>query len=522
MYFQLSTGQRVLASFALILLLMTGMSSLALWRLQAARDTATDLVEDKLAKQKLSADLLAAARLDGLRTVAIARSDSIEAAELFQAQAKADAGVSDALATRLAALRHTDAETALLDAVRAAEQHYLTVRSEIFQLKDKGRTEQVASLLDGALAGAIAAHLGALDHLLGYQTQQAQILSAQAGDQFANSRRLLVGLGLASLLLGAVLTWLLTRSIVTPLQTAVRLSERVAGGDLRPQSQPRRSDEMGQLFDALGRMTAQLAATVAQVRDGVLAIHGAAVDIADGNKDLWTRTETQADALEQTAASLGALTATVKQNSGSAQQANALAHDASTVAAGAGQAVATVVTTMDAIHAFTAKIVDIIGVIDGIAFQTNILALNAAVEAARAGEQGRGFAVVAAEVRTLAQRSATAAREIKQLINDSVATIAAGAASAGAAGRTMDSVVGGVEQVTGIIGAISAASAEQQHGIEQINTAMRQIDGLTQRNAAMVQQAAQASDAMRLQAQALADLVGRFQLDDERAAQALA
>jgi len=274
-----------------------------------------------------------------------------------------------------------------------------------------------------------------------------------------------------------------------------------------------RSDEMGQLFDALSHMTGRLAETVGRVRDGAVAIDAASREIANGNLDLSRRTEHQAGALEETASAMVELTEAVKQNSGNARQANRLAESASDVAGKGGAVVSEVVRTMASINEYAHKIVDITSVIDGIAFQTNILALNAAVEAARAGEQGRGFAVVASEVRNLAQRSASAAKEIKQLINESAERIASGSELAQTAGATMAEIVLSVEKVTGIMSAISAASAEQEHGIEQVNAAIGEMDGVTQQNAALVEEAAAAADAMQDQARELAQLVGSFKID---------
>jgi len=260
-------------------------------------------------------------------------------------------------------------------------------------------------------------------------------------------------------------------------------------------------------------MTGRLADTVGRVRDGAVAIDSASREIANGNLDLSRRTEHQAGALEETASAMVELTAAVRQNSANARHANQLAVSASEVAGKGGEVVSEVVRTMASINEYAHKIVDITSVIDGIAFQTNILALNAAVEAARAGEQGRGFAVVASEVRNLAQRSATAAKEIKVLINDSAERIASGSELAETAGATMGEIVASVRKVTAIMGAISTASAEQEHGIGQVNAAIGDMDGVTQQNAALVEEAAAAAEAMQAQARELAQLVGSFKID---------
>jgi methyl-accepting chemotaxis protein len=322
--------------------------------------------------------------------------------------------------------------------------------------------------------------------------------------------RTLIGGGTIAVLLGMVVAIWLSRSIVKPLGFAVRLAKRVAEGDLTARVDVRSKDETGQLMAALKDMNTSLLDIVTRVRTGTDAIATASTQINAGNQDLSSRTEQQASSLEETASSMEELTSTVKQNADNARQANQLAATASANAVRGGEVVAQVVSTMASIDASSKKIADIIGVIDGIAFQTNILALNAAVEAARAGEQGRGFAVVAGEVRNLAQRSAAAAKEIKDLIGDSVEQVEAGSRLVDQAGATMDEVVGSVKRVSDIISEIAAASDEQRAGIEQVNQAIVQMDQVTQQNASLVEEAAAAAEAMQDQAAGLAGLVGTF------------
>jgi methyl-accepting chemotaxis protein len=327
-------------------------------------------------------------------------------------------------------------------------------------------------------------------------------------------RTVVIGAVIASLLLAAAIGYFLIRAIVTPLNRAIAVADAVASGDLTTRIDADSNNETGRLLQALKRMNDNLSGLVGRVRTGVDSIATGSQEIASGNADLSQRTEEQASSLEETASSMEELASTVKQNAQNAKQANELAASASEVAIKGGAVVGEVVQTMSSINDSSKKIADIIGVIDGIAFQTNILALNAAVEAARAGEQGRGFAVVASEVRTLAQRSAAAAKEIKGLISDSVHKVEAGTRLVDDAGRTMDEVVASVKRVTGIMAEIASAANEQSSGIEQVNQAVIQMDQVTQQNAALVEEAAAAAESMREQARQLGDAVAVFRLDE--------
>ena len=320
------------------------------------------------------------------------------------------------------------------------------------------------------------------------------------------------------LLVGGGLMVLVPRSVTVPVQEAVVLARRIADGDLTHRLQAERRDELGELLRHLSAMQDRLSQVVHRVRQGSEGVATASAEISQGNHDLSARTEQQASALEQTAASMEELGSTVRHNADSARQASTLAQQASQVASQGGEVVDQVVSTMRGIHASSQRIADIIGVVDGIAFQTNILALNAAVEAARAGEQGRGFAVVAGEVRSLAGRSAEAAREIKQLIQDSVERVAQGTALADQAGQTMGQVVGAIGQVATLVGEISTASQEQSAGVVQVGEAVTHMDQSTQQNAALVEQMAAAASCLKGQAEELVGLVATFKLDGARGA----
>jgi methyl-accepting chemotaxis protein len=404
----------------------------------------------------------------------------------------------------------TDREKALMAAVDQALEAGAAKNNHLIQLRKDGEVQDAAEYLMRETGPSLAAVQKALDALIALEAAEARKAGEEATAVYKSSQTTMIVLGLLAVAVGVAVAYFVSRSITRPIEEAVGVAETVAAGDLSSQIEVNRQDETGRLLSALKSMNDSLLNVVSQVRMGTDTISTASAEIASGNMDLSSRTEEQASSLEETASSMEELTATVKQNADNARQANQLARSASEVAVRGGSIVSQVVDTMGTINESSRRIVDIISVIDGIAFQTNILALNAAVEAARAGEQGRGFAVVASEVRNLAQRSAGAAKEIKELITASVANVDQGSRLVDDAGRTMGDIVASIQRVTDIMGEITAATQEQTSGIEQINLAIGQMDAVTQQNAALVEEAAAASQSMQEQAANLANVVSFF------------
>ena len=403
---------------------------------------------------------------------------------------------------------------AKFDKVTETRKSYSALRKEIDQLATTGEKDAAIKLMLEKMVPLQKTYFAQLDDLSDMQQKLMDKSVADAEATYTTTRNIMLVSGVLAALFAAFIAWTISRSITRPLSRAVEVAETVAAGDLTAVIHAHSTDETGRLLQALAAMNQKLKAIVLEVRRGTDSMVTASTQIATGNLDLSSRTEEQASALEETASSLEQLTSSVKQNADHTRKSSELAGNATQVANQGGQAVKQVVQTMGAINDSSRKIVDIISVIDGIAFQTNILALNAAVEAARAGEQGRGFAVVATEVRSLAPRSATAAKEIKELINDSVDQVTAGTELVAQAGNTMDAVVESIEQVSHIVGEISSATREQSDGIEQVNQAIMQMDNTTQQNAALVEEAAAAAQALQDQAQRLLELVSVFRLDE--------
>ncbi|WP_198314766.1 MULTISPECIES: methyl-accepting chemotaxis protein [unclassified Acidovorax] len=407
----------------------------------------------------------------------------------------------------------SEQDKAQMAKIAAARKTMTDLRVQARQLKADGQAEQAVALVKQAYNPAVTAYLQTLRDFVQMQQQTAQTNLAE----MAASRMLTVKIGATAVavLLLAIIggAYFLIRSIQQPLAQANELAARIAAGDLSMQATITRGDEFGDLLRSQYAMSDALGRVVHQVRQSTDSIATASAEIATGNHDLSARTEQTSSNLQETAAAMEQFTSTIQQSASSAQQASSLAVGATGVARRGGEVVTQVVATMDEINHSSKKIADIIGVIDGIAFQTNILALNAAVEAARAGEQGRGFAVVASEVRSLAQRSAEAAKEIKQLINASVEKVDTGSRLVADAGGTMADIVQSVQRVTDMIGEITAASTEQSVGVAQVNQAVGNLDQMTQQNAALVEESASAAQSLREQAEQLAQMVSVFKVN---------
>ncbi|RUP26779.1 MAG: HAMP domain-containing protein [Curvibacter sp.] len=403
-------------------------------------------------------------------------------------------------------------ETELFNQYKAQRDAFWATQTRLSNFANAGNMAATVQYFEGESETAFLAMIEAVDKLAQLNGEGARSASTDAEASFSASRTLLIAVLVFVVVAASVLGWVITRLITAPLAEAVEAAKQISSGNLAFVIQAKGRDEVGDLLHALEDMRDSLSRVVSGVRRGADGVATASMEIAQGNNDLSARTEQQASALEETAASMEELGSTVRQNADNARAANQLAMNASTVATQGGEVVAEVVDTMKGINESSRKISDIIGVIDGIAFQTNILALNAAVEAARAGEQGRGFAVVAGEVRSLAQRSAEAAKEIKSLINASVERVEQGTALVDRAGTTMSEVVGSIRRVTDIMGEISAASSEQSAGVSQVSEAVTQMDQATQQNAALVEQSAAAAGALTNQAQELVRAVAVFKL----------
>lgn len=506
----LRIGTRLAFGFTAVL----GLSLFAIaYALVAARanSAATErMMAQPLAKERLAADWYSNLKSGVLRTVAIVRSADASLGLALAEDAKTTSAASAALQKKIASQIESEEESALFTHIGEARRSFLASRDECLRLKAAGDANAANREFENVFMPAARQYEEYVRALLAYERKAIDAAARSLNEANTRSFNLMLLLGAILVVGAAVCATLITRSITAPLKSAVDVANRIAAGDLSGNIEARSGDEVGELLRALKEMNRSLQSTVNHIRLGVETIATASLQIAAGNLDLSARTEAQASSLEQTAASVEQLTCTVRQNGEYAREANLMAISASNVASRGGQAVADMVATMTAIDLSARKIVEIIGVVDAIAFQTNILALNAAVEAARAGELGRGFAVVATEVRNLAQRSAQAAREIKSLIGESVEKVEAGNVLVGRAGATMQDIVIQVGQVSEVIARIAQASREQEAGIGEINQAVAQIDNATQSNAALVEEAAAASGSLQQLAADLTQVVSIF------------
>ncbi|MDE2593733.1 MAG: MCP four helix bundle domain-containing protein [Burkholderiales bacterium] len=508
-----SIQRRIILVLTAVLLLTSAGSAIGIWSLIHVGQQTQVMTLDSVATERLAADWYRNISLNAIRTKAAALSPDQAVADGFSADASETSKISSEIQKKLEPLLVQDNERALYDEISQARQELLSARAKVFDAKKAGDTAKAQLALNNGFLPASNKMQALLQKLV--QSQRDDIDTQANQIHTANSAGLaaLIGFGLFALGAGVALTIWLARTLTRPIQQAAAVSDRIAALDLSERIESHDKDETGHLLQSLESMQESLKSLVTEVRHSTDSMKTASVEIATGNSDLSVRTEQTASNLQQTASSMEHLTNTVRQTADAARVANQLAASAQNAATKGGEVVAHVVSTMDEINNSSRKIADIIGVIDGIAFQTNILALNAAVEAARAGEQGRGFAVVASEVRSLASRSANAAREIKSLINTSVDKVETGARLVQDAGASMSDIVQSVQQVNDIIGEITAATTEQSDGIGQINTAVTQLDQMTQQNAALVEQSAAAAESMRDQAQRLADKVAAFKLN---------
>src|SRR5574344_2591841 len=486
-------------------------------RMDAATSARVAAVEQRLA---LSARWKALTELTVERVVVGATST--EAGLIEQMNQLAKDGIAQISVLQKQVVDQADGaqERALLERVGGYRRKALDAVAAIAAARATGDALAAMAVASQQLRPATDAYIQSQQELVQYQAQLRDQVRAQAVEERQRAYWVVGAVSLTLVLVGVVLAGWVVRSITHPLARAVDLADTIAAGDLTVQGQDDRHDELCHLLRSLNTMTAKLRTVVGEVRRGVDAVNSAAGEIASGNHDLSARTEQTAANLEETAASMEELTATVTQSADTARQANQLASTAAQAAERGGAVAEQVVHSMHNITQSSRKIGDIIGVIDGIAFQTNILALNAAVEAARAGEQGRGFAVVASEVRSLAQRSAEAAKEIKALITTSVQNVDEGSQQVEQAGQCMQDIVSSVRRVSDLIGEITASSLEQVDGIGQVNQAVANLDQMTQQNAALVEEASAAAGAMHEQAQRLAQVVSVFQIGQQHAAAA--
>ncbi len=509
----LKIGIRLGAGFGILIAMMLLMALVSVVRFSELADINDRIIEKDWVKAESANVINATTRANARRTMELVLATSPEQISTIKQSIEANKKtIAEALET-LEKLIYLPEGKALVVKLKEARGKYVASFTKVANLVDEGKREEAITLVSSETLPALDALQEPISGLNDLQKKIVVGSSAELKEKTSSSRTLMSGLAAIGLLVGVAFSYWLTVTITKPIKEAVHMARTVASGDLSTQVATHSKDEVGQLLTALQDMNDSLVNIVQQVRSGADSMATATSQIAAGNMDLSSRTEEQASALEQTAASMEELAETVKHNFDKGRHANELADSAAEVAVRGGSVVAKVVHTMEAINTSSNKISDIIGLIDGIAFQTNILALNAAVEAARAGEQGRGFAVVASEVRSLAGRSAAAAKEIKDLIGASVTNVSEGCKLVEQAGSTMDEIVVGVRRVADLMREVTLASQDQTSGIDQVNQAVGQMDQVTQQNAALVEEAAAAAQSLEHQAQTLLRTVGVFRLD---------
>ena len=511
---RMTLGVRLGLGFTATLALLLGITVLGLvqMRQQQTLQAAIERTNDQLS---LAQQWRGQTQVNLARALSLAKADNHPQLDAYLApKMKATSAEISTLQKQLTDSTLTEGSRQALEAIGSAREKYLSSRKQVLALLKAGDPKG-ATEVDGSLLPAADAYLASMTHLEEVLDQEASQARREGETSAANARQLMIGMAVLALGMGAWIAWALTRSITQPMLHAIGTAEAIAEGDLTVDLNVDRQDEIGRLQHAMQRMRGSLHEMVAGIRQSTDGISTASSEVASGSMDLSQRTEQAASNLQRTASSMEQLSGTVRQTADAARTANQLAHTASDTAQRGGQVVQEVVQSMQKISEASQRIGDIIGVIDGIAFQTNILALNAAVEAARAGEQGRGFAVVAGEVRSLAGRSAEAAREIKQLISTSVERVESGSALVDSAGRSMAEIVQSVQRVTDIIAEITAATGEQSSGITEVGQAVNQLDEMTQQNAALVEESNAAAESLKDQAQHLGEIVSRFRLDKQ-------
>ncbi|WP_348753418.1 methyl-accepting chemotaxis protein [uncultured Aquincola sp.] len=508
----LKIGTRLALAFSVVFALLLAIVALSTAGLSRTAQTMDRVVSDRYAQIALSNTIKS---MGDKGVITIGRV--LLATEEAQLKKHLDdyAAIRSANAENLKkfeSLLSSDETRAIFEEQTKARKEYGAVVAKVFELMKAGQREQAMAVYQNDLPEPQKKYYALIDKMVAHQADSMaeDVVQAQVSAHDAKLQMLVASL--LAVVLGAVTAWAITRSVTRPIQKAIDLAEAVAAGNLTYRTEHSSRDEVGRLMTALQNMVHSLHAIVSQVRGGADTITSAAAEVSQGNHDLSNRTEQQASALQETASAMEQLTAAVKISAASADEASKSAVSASQIAVQGGEVVERVVGSMASIASSSKRIVEIIDVIDGIAFQTNILALNAAVEAARAGEQGRGFAVVAGEVRSLAQRSALAAKEIKGLIDASVSQVDEGSKMVEQAGATMSEVVASIGRVRDIVAEISAASREQSIGIEQVSSTVQQMDDSTQQNAAMVEQSSASARAMKEQAQQLTGVVSAFAL----------